>query len=229
MNPEIERVREFVARRDPSNLTALNKAIDAAAEVILLGSAAVDCFTFDSDLDLLLVGKGRRIKSKQLDVMWVDAENATSRAWLGSELATHAAKYGIWLKGEGCWRHDVFFGKLAVRHKCDRLLTRFVRIYSKRSSISSIRTNNLLVRCFLDMQRAVFLYQKKAVPSSIQLMEAFLGNTSETLDLVCSEDLLGRLGRFIIFEFSDVSAIKEIIRKELDLKKRGRLSPWWVA
>src|ERR1700687_3574597 len=81
-----------------------------SAEIVVVGSYAAGLHTTDSDLDVLCVGNGPRLKSRSLDLSWVSEKNICGDAWLGSELAGHIAKYGIWLRGEGHWRAHVFGG-----------------------------------------------------------------------------------------------------------------------
>src|SRR6266851_2503778 len=59
----------------------------------------------DSDLDLLIVTpQKRRLFAAGLDCVLIAPEEIDSSFWLGSELASHIAKYGNWIKGPGEWR-----------------------------------------------------------------------------------------------------------------------------
>ena len=75
---------------------------DTAKEVVVFGSSSVGLNGLNSDLDLLLVGDGKRFKNRQLDVVWKTEQDVAGRRWLESELASHIAKYGIWLKNTRC-------------------------------------------------------------------------------------------------------------------------------
>jgi hypothetical protein len=94
-----------------------------AAEIIVFGSHAAGIHTADSDIDVLCVGNGPRLKSRSLDLSWVPQKKTAEDVWLGSELAGHVAKYGIWLRGEGHWRTNVFGGAFAIARKRKRIVS----------------------------------------------------------------------------------------------------------
>jgi predicted nucleotidyltransferase len=102
--------------RDPAQL-------NCAAEIVVFGSYAAGLSRADSDIDVLCVGNGLRLKSRSLDLSWVSEDNLSEDAWLGSELAGHIAKYGIWLRGDGRWRATVFGGAPAIDRKRKRIIS----------------------------------------------------------------------------------------------------------
>ncbi len=75
----------------------------SATQVILFGSTGCGLATTDSDIDLLCVGEGERLRSMRLDVKWITREKLHSTQWLHSELATHIASFGDWLHGDDDW------------------------------------------------------------------------------------------------------------------------------
>src|SRR6516162_4429065 len=91
---------------DPVGLTwaALAKR---ASQIILFGSRAAGVAGHDSDWDLLLVGEGHAVRSRELDIVWIRPAMIRSESWLGSELASHVAVYGRWLLGPDDWRYEV--------------------------------------------------------------------------------------------------------------------------
>ena len=102
--------------RDPAQLKC-------SAEIVVFGSYAAGLSTSDSDIDVLCVGNGLRLKSRLLDLSWVSEKKLSEDAWLGSELAGHIAQYGIWLRGDGRWRATVFGGEHAIDRKRKRIVS----------------------------------------------------------------------------------------------------------
>ena len=76
----------------------LETLLDASEGVAFFGSRAAGCAGDESDLDILCVGRGRRVMTKRLDLLWIAPEVFRSNAWLESELAGHVAAHGIWIK-----------------------------------------------------------------------------------------------------------------------------------
>ena len=66
----------------------------SAQEIVVFGSASVGLKRPTSDLDLLVVGNGRRFKNRQLDIVYKTEQEVKERRWLGSELAGHIAASG---------------------------------------------------------------------------------------------------------------------------------------
>ena len=96
----------------------------SASEIIAFGSRAAGVNRKASDLDVLFVGDGvRRMKGFGLDVVCISSVELASPNWLDSELAGHISKYGIWLKGSGQWRNQVFIGSEAESKKERRLVS----------------------------------------------------------------------------------------------------------
>ena len=214
MKTDLPSIRQFVATYAPEQVAAFDVAYAAAQEVVIIGSAAVGQLGPKSDLDLLMIGEGKRVKTPHLDFIWVTHKKLRSKSWLGSELATHAARYGVWLKGSGDWKNRVFFSRLAVTHKCERILVRLAKLYAKRHALSRTRLVSLVARCVTDMQRVVLLDKKVAVPPSDQVRQRLLEHTDEMFNQVCTEQLLGQLGRFFIEQFIPRKDVIEFLKQE---------------
>lgn len=100
----------------------LAHALDAATEVIVFGSRATSVQRADSDLDLLLIGNvSKKTKTKQLDCICMCESDCESTPWLGSELASHIASYGFWLRGDGQWRCRAEVSDRAIANKQRRI------------------------------------------------------------------------------------------------------------
>ena len=53
----------------------------------------------------------------------IRAVDLGSVGWLGSELAGHISRYGVWLKGPGDWRRQTSVGQEAANQKERRLVS----------------------------------------------------------------------------------------------------------
>lgn len=97
--------------------------LNSAREVVVFGSYAASLNTSESDIDVLCIGSGPRLKSRNLDLSWVAEDRLDDNEWLGSELAGHIAKFGVWVRGDGSWRYSVFSGTRAVERKRRRIIS----------------------------------------------------------------------------------------------------------
>lgn len=105
--------------RDGRDIAHLNRA----REVVVFGSYASGLNTSESDIDVLCIGSGPRLKSRTLDLSWVPEDRLEGKEWLGSELAGHIATFGVWVRGDGSWRHSVFGGTPAIERKTKRIIS----------------------------------------------------------------------------------------------------------
>lgn len=155
-----------------------------AAEIVVFGSYAAGLHTIDSDLDVLCVGDGPRLKSRSLDLSWVSEKNVSEDAWLGSELAGHIAKYGIWLRGKGHWRTQVFAGAHAIQRKRKRImsLSRTVtRLWDRLHPTFQDQYNVTIRR---ELQRLALLQARVQVPPTKVLDdEWYRGKSKDVLKL----------------------------------------------
>ena len=101
---------------------AVNELIAEAVEVVVFGSRAVGAHGASSDLDLLVITPyKRRVISHGLDCVLLNPEEAENAFWLGSELASHIAKYGLWVSGRDDWKSKVRISDRAIIRKQDRI------------------------------------------------------------------------------------------------------------
>jgi hypothetical protein len=100
------------------NVRALNLLQQHASQIVLFGSGAAGLQTPDSDVDLLCVGENpKKIRSAKLDLIWISDEETRKEEWLGSELANHIARFGIWLHGGDTWSKGVYISENALQQK----------------------------------------------------------------------------------------------------------------
>ena len=96
--------------------------VNQASEVIVFGSMSARLERPNSDIDVLCIGDCEyKLKTDLLDMIVVSSEATQSGRWLQSELATHVAKYGIWISGVSVWKGEVSVGPAAVDEKRRRV------------------------------------------------------------------------------------------------------------
>jgi predicted nucleotidyltransferase len=122
----MHRTSEFLAEALEPRLRAsrpyVQECFEQASEVIIFGSMSAGLERPDSDIDVLCVaGCNYKLKTDLLDLIVVPSGVTKSRAWLESELATHVAQYGTWIKGTPRWKNDARIGQKAVNDKRRRL------------------------------------------------------------------------------------------------------------
>lgn len=140
-----------------------------ATDVVLFGSRAVRSDVQESDWDVLVVGAGRSFHGKGLDVVVVPKTQVDDDTWLESELASHVATHGLWLKGEGAWRHKVRISARSADLKAKKLgpqLRTFLRIQPYLSPERRARHRRRLRR---NLQRLNLLIDRKPMPTNSEL------------------------------------------------------------
>jgi predicted nucleotidyltransferase len=149
-------------RRDPERLKC-------ASELVVFGSYAAGLNTADSDIDVLCVGDGPRLKSRSLDLSWISEKTLAEDAWLGSELAGHIAKHGIWLRGNGNWRTCVFGGTHAIERKRKRIISLSRTVNRLWDRLHPIFQNQYNVTIRRELQRLALLQTQVQVPPTRML------------------------------------------------------------
>ena len=102
---------------------------DRAKQIIVYGSRATLAHKRSSDLDLLCIGHGHRYKSDKIHIIWIEETRLRNKRWLGSELATHVAAYGTWIKGKNTWAissrpnaHAILLIEKRIQERADTLV-----------------------------------------------------------------------------------------------------------
>jgi hypothetical protein len=135
-----------------------------ATEIVVFGSYVAGLQAADSDIDILCVGNGPRLKSTSLDLSWVSESNISEDAWLGSELAGHIAKYGIWLRGDGRWRSHVFTGARAIERKRRRIVSLSRTVTQLWDRLHPIFRDQYNITIRRELQRLELLQKRVQVP-----------------------------------------------------------------
>lgn len=146
-----------------------NQIVSASDEIVVFGSRATGAHRRLSDLDILCIGDGRRIKNRTLDLLWLPCSALESEKWLGSELAGHVAEYGIWLKGRGEWQKRVHSSEVAI-HRKQTKIARLVKSVDKYWNCLhvgyQVRYQTTLRR---EIQRLMLLWMRTPVPPTPSL------------------------------------------------------------
>lgn len=164
-------------------------------EVILFGSYAMECDTAGSDIDMLFVCNEKNYKDEYLDFMCVSEERLHLKSWLGSELANHIAKYGIWLKGSGNWKTSVFISKSSVDRKKIKILTRLSHLWVKQVNADRSLLISLFEDIILDSYRLILLEDGRAIPASAIVRTMFLGDKQNIFVRLAEDRYLGSIWR----------------------------------
>ncbi|WNM58754.1 nucleotidyltransferase domain-containing protein [Candidatus Nitrospira allomarina] len=142
---------------------------EVSEEIILYGSRAAGVERESSDWDFLCVGSGKNCRKKKIEIKWVSHEYVLSEKWLGSELAGHIAKYGIWLKGNGTWVSMVFVSADALKRKeiaiCGYLAGMKIAWYFWGDDYKNVKVRKLRRH----IQRFDCLFNNRAVPPNFTL------------------------------------------------------------
>jgi hypothetical protein len=110
-------LEQRIDRRLKSGGFRLDELKAVCEQIILFGSTTMRGEREGSDVDLLCVGYGPRVKTRRIDLVWCCPTKLMTKAWLGSELANHVARYGRWLYGLDNWSNSVFTSQKAIRNK----------------------------------------------------------------------------------------------------------------
>ena len=178
----------------PGFYEAFHDVAKTSSEIVIFGSYAVGCESMDSDIDVLFVGEGKRIKTRKLDFIWINPKKLQQRSWLGSELANHIANYGVWAKGSGQWRGNVFVSEASVLKKKESIYVRLIHLYLKRNSLSHNSLKRLFIKVLLDFYRLTLLMGKKAIPPTKVVGDLIKKQDENLISIMQKEMFLGTIG-----------------------------------
>jgi len=142
----------------------LDATVSRASQIVVFGSWSSNVQTASSDVDVLCIGSGSRFKSATLDVIWHTEEMLNDRTWLGSELATHIAEFGVWLHGSDRWRSNARCSDLAADTKRLTIELRAAALQKRWDTLRSDFRHHHATVIRQDVQRLLLLQQKRPVP-----------------------------------------------------------------
>jgi predicted nucleotidyltransferase len=201
MSNQIGRVVETT----PSLIQRISSVLDvhqlaAAEQIVLFGSASVGMQSSRSDIDILLVGSSnekRAMKIDGLDVSSIDLNDRHTSRWLGSELANHIARYGVWLRGQDDWSSRCFVSDESIAFKVRKIEARVQALDRAWNYFSApYQTKHLrLVR--RDLQRLELMMARRPVPPGPLLdsmwKNSFVPPTLDRLTTTTSEFIVGKV------------------------------------
>jgi len=140
-----------------------------AEQLVCFGSWAMGFEREESDIDLLAVGgaeRRRRLQIDRVDLVSISNSYKESDRWLGSELASHINKYGVWLRGLDDWGercqiadHAIAFKERSIADRFDGLESHY-DLYTKKIR----RKHGMKAR--RDLQRLEYLENNSSIPCS---------------------------------------------------------------
>ena len=208
-------VIEKIIERFPSFRDTFEHCEKNSKEVVLFGSYAYGCEHDESDIDILFVGNKKREASKYFDFIWVKPERINSKTWLSSELAIHIANYGIWLKGDGTWRNQVFFSQAASTRKKQRIFERLIHIYLQKESLSLAKKKLFIQKIILNTLRLKNLNSKKPNPPTCVTLND-LQDPSGFFQEIFKPHLLGPVGKVFLEEIFPKHEIENVLYSTLN-------------
>jgi Nucleotidyltransferase domain len=150
----------------------------SASQVVLFGSRAADVAEEESDWDLLIVGDGKPVHTKRIDLVWIPPGAIRSERWLGSELASHVAAYGRWLLGADDWSSEAHISCTAVERKRIGVEFQLRELNGIWSSLLPAARARHITRLRRDVQRLSLLRNGEAVPPRHHLDATWMRNRS---------------------------------------------------
>jgi hypothetical protein len=148
----------------------------SADQIIVFGSYALGVNTGNSDLDVLCIGEGKRYKSKSLHLVWMPKSRLGSPALSHSELATHVAVCGQWIKGNNTWANSTVPSLATVQLKRKRILNRAAALTRHWNDLLTAYQNRQVQKLRRDVQR--YLLLRAGSPSSAKPILDFEWNTA---------------------------------------------------
>jgi hypothetical protein len=155
---------------------------EQACEIVVFGSRAAGLQRRGSDLDVLCIGAGERVKTSRLDIIWKTAREVESERWLSSELAGHVGAFGIWLRGSGGWKDELRPDNRAVDHKRKRILALVDGLHVHWKRLDDDFHQKYLTVIRRDVQRLQHLAASSPVPATPVLDSRWLSDSSCILE-----------------------------------------------
>jgi hypothetical protein len=168
-NAKIERVRAAVVGAGLS----WDDLWGRAEQVILFGSYASGCESAQSDIDLICVGDGQRVASKELHLLWVQSSVVNDPDWVTTEIGGHVAQYGQWLKGSCNFARAKPASPRTIARKLHKIADRAGVLGEKWTRLSKPYRASERLKLRRDIQRLAVLRTGRAVPPSPVLDSAW--------------------------------------------------------
>ena len=202
------------ARRLPKFSEKFDYLLNKSEQAVIFGSYASGFQLDESDIDILFISKEKNIKTKYLDFICIKPDKLHLKSWLGTELANHVASFGIWIKGDDSWKHEVFISNSSLERKKIIILNRLAHLFVKKNSISQTLMLRLFEDVLLDSYRLIQMDEGCAVPSNVVLINRFINDNRNILVELTNSKYLGKVAEIFIDELFNLKD-REIISRQL--------------
>ena len=194
---------ESITCQQPHIRDALRGLVSNATEVVVFGSRAVGVHSLNSDLDLLIVTpQKRRFFADGLDCVLIAPGELNGFFWLGSELASHVAHYGMWVEGSGKWKRNVCIKDRAITRKQQRIYSLLRNGARRWPRLHPVFQDKYRITIRIELQRLNLLLSRIPIPPT---------------PLLDSEWQSGRDPRRELFQLSTNIGLNESYVSELEL------------
>jgi predicted nucleotidyltransferase len=179
-----ESLTELLAQRLRTGGVRAQQYVDAASEVIVFGSVSAGLDRPNSDIDVLCIGPyDCKLKTDVLDLIGFSRGATEDRTWLQSELVSHVAAYGSWIRGSAAWANHVRIGERVVVDK-HRRVSAFIRSLSNSwVSLDGCFRKKYAIKLRRETQRLILLEQGIPVPPTRVLDNNWSSFAKSPLDI----------------------------------------------
>jgi predicted nucleotidyltransferase len=211
-----ERLTQIAMERLAASGHRAQQCFSEASEIVIFGSMSVGLERLASDIDLLCIGRRDfTLKTHSLDLIALKVETTTSAGWLESELASHIAEYGTWLKGSPEWCSEVQIGQNAISEKRRRIAAFMKALPNSWSGLDEVFRVKYSVKLRRETQRLLLLEKGVSVPPTRVLDDCWSGISRSPCEV---HDRLSRLAscpsnNFIQDLFGRIDAHFEMTRE----------------
>lgn len=220
-----EQIIKKASKRFPKFYSEFMEIQNQCTEVVFFGSFAYGCENKQSDIDVLFVGKGTRRVSKSLDFIWVNPKRLESKSWLCSEIAIHIANSGVWYKGNGEWRKNVFFNKSSITRKKQLILNRCIHLLLNKDTLNYKRKITILQKILLNSYRLIALQNNIPNTQTYFTVNEMASNFTNFTEHIFDEKMLGNVGKILFEEIFLSHPEKDYLGDSLkELTKRYELT-----
>jgi hypothetical protein len=161
----VESLAHLLAKSRRHLTAEIIDALDRAHETVVFGSSACCLRTPHSDLDLLCVSQRTfHYSSRIIDIVCLSEQDAHEGLWLGSELAGHVVRYGVWIDGESTWAESVRLSSDALLKKKRRIEAYAAALGQRWSNLDGLFRSKYILKLRRETQRLLLLQQGTPIP-----------------------------------------------------------------
>jgi predicted nucleotidyltransferase len=160
------------------------KCLEESTEIVVFGSRSVGLERADSDIDILCIGGfNLKLKTAHLDLNAIQTKETRESHWLNSELASHIAEYGSWIKGTPDWIVRVHIGEEAIEAKRRRVAAFMRALPDKWSGLYEGFREKYSIKLRRETQRLLFLERGEPIPPTKILDSYWKAVSSSSCDV----------------------------------------------